>query len=253
MNREDTEDTRQVRLQRYLARCGVASRRASEKLISAGRVSINGTVITKMGVKVDPDLDVVCVDDEQVSIPKREHTFKLYKPTGYLTSMSDPHHDRFVRELIPIDEHPSLYPIGRLDLDTSGLLLFTTDGDLGHALSHPSMHVDKTYIALVEGMPTEEELDRLRDGIILDEFECAPAECRLLDVDRDSSRVEITIHEGKNRQVRKMMNAIGHEVLELERISFGPIRLDGMKPGQCLELTDAEYEALDRSRSKMSI
>lgn len=246
-----THDEGPMRLQRFLARCGVASRRASEKLIVEGRVSVNGNTICELGAKVDPKRDRVAVDGNVVSIPQTDRTFKLYKPTGYLTSMSDPHHDRCVSDLVPIDEHPSLYPIGRLDLDTSGLLLFTTDGALGHDLMHPSKHVDKTYIALVDGAVEESELDRLREGISIGDDIFAPAKCDIIKIKGDRSRVSITIHEGKNRQVRRMFKAIGHEVIELERVTFGPITLSGMRLGQCIELTKAEYEALDEVRSRL--
>lgn len=240
------------RLQKYLARAGVASRRASEKLITDGRVTVNGVVADQLGTKVDVDTDVVCFDGRVVSLQPEEHTFMLNKPTGYVTTMSDPQGRPCVASLIPLDDHPSLYPLGRLDRDTSGLLLFSTDGELGHALLHPSHHVDKTYVATVERHPNDAALKKLREGVMLDDGITQPAKVEVLSEftrrirgkDLLFADLEITIHEGRNRQVRRMGKAVGHHVAELRRISFGPLSLGDLPEGECRELTDQERKAL---------
>ena len=167
-----------MRLQRFLARAGVASRRGSEDLMTAGRVTVNGVVTRELGSKVDPAVDEVAVDGRPVRLGAGAAYLMLNKPAGYLTTMRDPQGRPCVAELMPCDRYPGLFPVGRLDLDTTGLLLFTTDGDLGQLLLHPSHHVWKTYEALVDGRMRERELDPLRDGIRLDDGPCQPARCR---------------------------------------------------------------------------
>lgn len=237
-----------MRLQRYLSRAGVASRRSSETLITAGRVRVNGEVVRELGSRVD-ERDVVEVDGKRIGLPCDDFTMILNKPIGYVTTMKDAHGRPTVADLIPIDEHPSLFPVGRLDMDTSGLLLFTTDGDLGNSLLHPSFHVDKRYIARVKGRPTEEELVFLRNGMMLDDGMTAPAKVRVIEIegrklDASESLVEIIIHEGRKRQVRRMLDAIGHEVLKLHRDSFGDIGLGNLKSGCWRELSEEEISLL---------
>ena len=252
-----------MRLQRFLARAGVASRRGSERLMSAGRVRVNGVVVSELGSKVDPERDVVTVDGIVCTLSEAPFTLMLYKPAGYVTTMGDPHARRTVAELVPLGEHPGLFPVGRLDLDTTGLLLFTTDGDLGQALLHPSRLVTKHYVALVTGTPSEDDLERLRRGVMLEEgVRAAPAEARLLSP-RDplfslvapqgagrtgggerNAVVGLTIHEGRKHQVKKMMQAVDHRVLRLHRDAFGPLRLTGLAEGAWRELTDDETRAL---------
>ncbi len=253
-----------MRLQRFLARAGAASRRGSERLMTEGRVRVNGMVVTELGSKVDPERDEVTVDGRPVRLEERPVTIVLNKPAGYVTTMSDPQGRRTVAELVPTREHPGLFPVGRLDLDTTGLLLFTTDGDLGQALLHPSRHVEKHYVALVSGTPSEIDLDRLRRGIMLDDGPAAPAKARLVGSDERSfstvaphgagrtgggepnAVVGLTIHEGRKHQVKKMMLAIGHRVLALHRDAFGPVRLGGVREGEWREVTEAERAELDR-------
>ncbi len=253
-----------MRLQRFLARAGAASRRGSERLMTEGRVRVNGVVVTELGSKVDPERDEVTVDGRPVRLEERPVTIVLNKPAGYVTTMSDPQGRRTVAELVPTREHPGLFPVGRLDLDTTGLLLFTTDGDLGQALLHPSRHVEKHYVALVSGTPSEIDLDRLRRGIMLDDGPAAPAKARLVGPDERSfstvaphgagrtgggepnAVVGLTIHEGRKHQVKKMMLAIGHRVLALHRDAFGPVRLGGVREGEWREVTEAERAELDR-------
>lgn len=251
-----------MRLQRFLARAGVASRRGSERLMTAGRVRVNGVVVTELGSKVDPESDVVTVDGVPCRLEARPVDIVLNKPSGYVTTMSDPQGRPTVAELVPAREHPGLFPVGRLDLDTTGLLLFTTDGDLGQALLHPSRHVEKHYVALVSGTPSERDLDRLRRGIMLEDGPAAPAGAELIDpsdplfavvAPRGAGRtgggepnavVGITIHEGRKHQVKKMLLAIGHRVLALHRDSFGPLGLAGLPEGAWRELGEAESRAL---------
>lgn len=234
-----------MRLQKFLARAGAASRRGSEDLMTAGRVAINGQIVSELGTKVDPAVDVVTVDGAVVNLDAGPVYLVLNKPSGFVTTMDDPQGRPTVRDLIP--PLPGLFPVGRLDRDTTGLLLFTTDGDLSHRLLHPRYHVTKTYRTRVDGRVAEDELERLRKGITLDDGPCRPAQVKLLEVGDENSLVEITISEGRKRQVKRMFSAISHPVLELERTSFGPLLLGRLDRGQTRELAQAEVDALRRS------
>lgn len=234
-----------MRLQKFLARAGVASRRGSEDLMTAGRVSVNGEVVTELGSKIDPKVDVVRVDGNEVHLEDGSVYLMLNKPAGYLTTMDDPQGRPCVVSLVPTKRYPGLYPVGRLDKDTTGLLLFTTDGDMGQRLLHPKHHVEKTYHAHVEGVPTEDDLERLREGIMLADGMTAPARVHLLDERRDgTSDLEIVIHEGRKRQVKRMCSAINHSVIELHRTKFGPLELRDVDEGSWRLLTDEEMKAL---------
>ncbi len=235
-----------MRLQRFLARAGVASRRGSEDLMTAGRVTVNGCVVSELGAKVDPASDRVAVDGREVSLSDRPVYLALNKPAGYVTTMSDPHARRTVAELVPTDEHPGLFPIGRLDLDTTGLLLFTTDGDLGFRVLHPRFHVWKTYEVIADGRVTAEDARKLASGIELDDGLTAPAEVVVLETG-PTSRVQVGIREGRKRQVRRMFSAIGHPVLELHRTQFGPISLGDLASGDVRHLDDDELSELKRA------
>ena len=234
-----------MRLQKFLARAGVASRRGSEDLMTAGRVSVNGEVVTELGSKVDPKTDVVCVDGREVHLEDGSTYLMLYKPKGYLTTMDDPQGRPCVAQLVPRDRYPGLYPVGRLDKDTTGLLLFTTDGDMGQHLLHPKHHVDKTYQAHVDGVPDEVDLARLRGGIMLDDGLTAQARVRLVAERPDgSSDIELVIHEGRKRQVKRMCSAVHHPVIDLHRSSFGPLLLEDVDEGKWRLLTDDEIGSL---------
>jgi len=236
-----------MRLQKFLARAGVASRRGSENLMTAGRVTINGVVATELGVKVDPLRDVVAVDGKEISPQGEPSYLMLNKPTGYLTTMSDPQGRPCVAELVADAEQPALFPVGRLDQDTSGLLLFTTDGDLAHHLLHPKYELYKTYEARVEGVPGEATLRRLREGVELEDGPTAPARVTYCE---DTGILTISIHEGRNRQVRRMLKTVGHPVCTLHRTHFGPIGLDALpliSPGTWRHLTEEELTALKQS------
>ena len=233
-----------MRLQKFLARAGVASRRGSEDLMTAGRVSVNGRTVTELGSKVDPQRDVVAVDGREVHLADGAVYIMLHKPAGILTTMKDPYGRPCVAALVPTQRYPGLFPVGRLDCDTTGLLLFTTDGELAQRLLHPSHHVEKTYVACVAGVPSEAQLERLRRGITLDDGPCQPAKARLLGTRDDSARVRIVIAEGRKRQVKRMFSAIHHKVLALHREKFGPLELGGLQEGSWRLLTHEEVAAL---------
>ena len=236
-----------MRLQKFLARSGVASRRGSEDLMTAGRVCVNGVVTAELGSKVDPAVDVVTVDGRLVSIAEKPVYIALNKPAGVITTMSDPQGRMTVAALMPVKEHPGLFPVGRLDYDTTGLLLFTTDGELAHRLLHPKWHVEKVYRALIDGRAMEADLERLRDGISLDDGVTAPARVRSLRSSGTTTYVEIAIKEGRKRQVRRMFSAIRHPVLELHRASFGPVELGDLSRASWRHLSTDEVEALRRA------
>lgn len=244
-----------MRLQRYLARAGVASRRGSENLMTAGRVRVNGVVVTELGAKVDVDRDVVEVDGVRVKPAAQPTYLMLNKPAGYLTTMSDPQGRPCVAELVPIERHPGLFPVGRLDFDTTGLLLFTTDGDLAQAMLHPSHHIEKTYLAHVDGEVHDRDLEPLRTGIVLDDGPCQPARCRVLsaretrvlypqDIGAGTSVVEMVIREGRKHQVKRMLGAIHHPVIALYRPRFASLVLDDLAPGAWRYLTEREIADL---------
>lgn len=232
-----------MRLQKYLALCGVASRRHAEKMIGEGLVQVNGQTVTEMGIQVE-DGDTVCVQGQPIH-PETEKRYILYhKPMGEVTTVSDDRGRDTVMDHFR-DFPVRLYPIGRLDYDSEGLLLLTNDGDLAAKLTHPSHEVDKTYLARVTTHLTPEELHRLRAGVILDDgFRTSPASIRVIREETFASSVLITIHEGHNRQVRRMMEAVGHKVLLLRRVRFGPIDLRGVEKGAWRDLTNEEIKAL---------
>jgi 23S rRNA pseudouridine2605 synthase len=236
-----------MRLQKFLARAGAASRRGSEDLMTAGRVAVNGVVVSELGTKVDPAIDSVTLDGRLISIADEPVYIALHKPAGVMTTMSDPQGRPTVASFAPTKEYPGLFPVGRLDYETTGLLLFTTDGEIAHRLLHPSRHVEKVYRALIDGRATEAELDRLRDGIALDDGLTAPARVRSMRSSGTTTYVEIAIKEGRKRQVRRMFSKIRHPVLELHRVSFGPISIDGLSRAGWRHLTAEEVSALRRA------
>ncbi len=239
----DNERIVPMRLQRFLARAGVASRRGSEDLMTAGRVTVNGEVVRELGAKVDPLVDVVAVDGVLASIADAPTYVMLNKPAGVITTMDDPQGRPSVADLVP-REPAGLFPVGRLDRDTTGLLLFTTDGDLAFRLLHPRYHVEKTYIATVEGAPGTLVLERLAAGLELDDGPTAPARVGVRDISSALSRIEIAIREGRKRQVRRMFDAVGHPVRALHRISFGPLALGDLAVGSQRALTAEEIAEL---------
>ena len=233
-----------MRLQKYLALSGVASRRASEKLIAEGHVAVNGTVVTEMGVQVDEAVDRVTVDGEVVTLETEKHYLAYHKPIGEVTTVSDPEGRATVIDRFQ-DYPVRLYPVGRLDYDSEGLLLLTNDGDLMNSLLHPSHEVEKTYLVKASNHVSEDALRRLRAGVTLDDGRMtSPAEVRLVRYETFASVVMVTIHEGRNRQVRRMFSAVGHEVVSLKRVGFAGIKLGDLPRGQWRRLTDREVARL---------
>lgn len=205
---------------------------------------MNGEVVTGLGAKVDPATDTVCVDGREVRPAQGPVYYALNKPAGVVTTMKDPQGRPTVATLVPADEHPGLFPVGRLDFDTTGLLLFTTDGELSHRLLHPRWKVPKTYLAVVDGEIGTDALDTVREGVTLDDGVTAPARARVLERREASTLVEVSITEGRKRQIRRMFSAVGSPVVELHRVRFGPIDLGNLAPGAVRELSDEEVGAL---------
>ncbi|MFZ5592253.1 MAG: pseudouridine synthase [Bacillota bacterium] len=231
------------RLQKFMARCGVASRRQCEQMIAAGLVKVNGQVVTKLGTRVKPGKDVVVVNGRLLRQPEKKVYYMVYKPRGYLSALSDPAGRKLVTDLLP-GVKQRVYPVGRLDYDSEGLLILTNDGQLTRALTHPSSKVPKTYRVRVQGIPSWRALEQLAGGIQLEDGITAPATVGMIDVLNGNALLEITIHEGRNRQIRRMCEAIGHPVLRLKRIRFGPLQLGKMKAGEFRELKNNEVRAL---------
>ena len=235
-----------VRLQKYLAECGIASRRKCEEYILQGRVKVNGKVVKELGTKIDPDVDIIEFDGKIVRREEKKVYIMLYKPAGYITSVKDPFGRPTVLDLVKVKER--IYPVGRLDFDTSGLLLLTNDGELANILMHPKHEIVKTYVAKIKGIPTKEEMERFGNGLIIDGRKTAKAKIRILNVKNGTSVVEIQIHEGRNRQVKKMCKAIGHPVIALKRTKIGELELKGLKPGEWRYLTEDEIRYLKSLR-----
>ncbi len=231
-----------MRLQKYMALCGVASRRASEEMIAAGRVTVDGKIVTAMGVQVEEG-QRVCVDGKQIAPEEHKYYILYHKPAGEMSTASDPEGRATVLDKFT-DFPARLYPVGRLDYDSEGLLLLTNDGDLTEQMLHPSKEVEKTYLARITGRLSDEETAQLIRGVNIDGRRTSRARVRELRVDGGVSDILITIHEGRNRQVRKMVQSVGHEVLMLRRVRFGPLTLGELKRGQWRELTEAEIQTL---------
>ncbi|WP_137844684.1 pseudouridine synthase [Microbacterium sp. 2FI] len=245
----DAENTEGVRLQKVLANAGVASRRVAEQLIVEGRVRVNGEVVSELGSRIDPENDLVDVDGTAVQLDQSKRYVMLNKPTGVVSSMKDdrgrPDLRRFTQEW-----EERLYNVGRLDAETSGLLVLTNDGELAHVLAHPSFGVTKVYIAKVDGRVTAQTIQKLIRGIELEDGPIAADKARLLSASanstsgQDESLVELTLHSGRNRIVRRMLAAVGHPVVELVRRQFGPLHLGTLPAGRARELTKVERGAL---------
>lgn len=233
------------RLQKALAAAGVGSRRHCEGLIATGRVSVNGRVITELGSRADPDKDTISIDGRAIEPGQDRLYVLLNKPTGYTSTRFDRFAEHTVMELVP-EIGAYLYPVGRLDVDTSGLVILTNDGELANLLTHPSHEIEKTYVADVRGRISAASLNKLAEGVELDDGPTAPAKVRLLSSSEgtNTSRVEITIHEGRKRQVRRMCAAVGHRVVKLTRIRLGSLDLKGLAEGEHRYLTKKEVSEL---------
>ncbi len=232
------------RLQKIISQAGIASRRAAEKMIEEGRVTVDG-VVASLGAQADADSQTICVDGEPIRRAEAHVYFLLNKPKGYISTAKDDRGRKTVLDLLP-EVDARIYPVGRLDNGTEGLLLLTNDGELMNGLLHPAREVWKTYIAQVEGRLEKPEMQKLKNGVALEDGVTAPAKVRVLDWDQKSGRtkIEISIHEGKNRQVRRMCEAVGHSVQALKRTEFAGLSLSGVKRGEYRALSADEVAYL---------
>ena len=240
-----------ARLQKILSTAGVSSRRASELLITGGRVTVNGETVTELGSKADPEVDDIRVDGRRIKAPAARRYILMYKPRGYITSRSDPQQRPTVIDLLikgGVREY--VYPVGRLDYESEGLLILTSDGELAERLMHPSHGVAREYQARVRGVPDREALERLSHGVVLDGRKTAPAQVtieRVIESPGGGAVLSIVLHEGRNRQVRRMCEAVGHPVIRLRRVRIGPIRDAHIRPGEFRDLDEREVAALKRA------
>lgn len=234
-----------MRLQKYLAHAGIASRRRAEVLIRAGKVRVNGQVVTTMGYQVETGKDQVTINGRPLRLAENRTYVLLYKPRGYVTTVADPWGRPKVTDLVK-SVPARLYPVGRLDLDTEGLLLLTDDGELTLRLTHPRYRVAKTYQALVEGVPDADIIKQLRRGVKLEDGLTAPARVRIRRVIKGNALLELTLCEGRNREVRRMLAAVKHPVIRLKRLQMAFLNLKGLKPGEYRHLTPGEVERLYR-------
>ncbi len=234
-----------MRINKFLAECGIASRRNCETLVTAGRVKVNGKTVTMLATDVDPELDLVSVDEKPVKPIARHLYLALNKPKGYVCTTNDEFGRKTVMDFFE-GKYPGkrIFPVGRLDYDTEGLLILTTDGDLSNRLMHPRNEISKTYVAKIEGEITESDLNKLRQGVILDGVKTKKCKVRLLDTENNVSRVEVVITEGRNRQVRRMFESINRDVIFLKRTAIGDIKLGGLYRGNFRELKENEIEYL---------
>lgn len=234
-----------MRLQKYIALCGVTSRRKAEELILEGKVKVNNKIANELGTTVDPLTDIVKVNDKRINVENKKVYIMLNKPVGFVTTLKDEKDRRIVTDLIDgVQER--IYPVGRLDADTTGLLILTNDGDLAYKLTHPSNEVMKRYIAIVEGTPTRWEIEKFRRGLIIDGKPTSEASIKIAKRYEDESILDISIHEGRNRQVKKMCEAINHPVKKLKRIAIGDLELEGLSLGNWRHLEDEEIEHLKK-------
>ncbi len=244
-------ESRLERLQKLLSAAGIASRRKAEEMILEGRVAVNGQVVTQLGTKVDPDRDEVRVDGRRVRPVIRHVYIVLNKPSGVLSTMGDPRGRKSLSDLVDTPER--LYPVGRLDAASEGLMLLTDDGDLANRLTHPRYEHEKEYRVLVDGTPSDEQIEAWRRGVVLEGRRTAPARVDVLRQDRDATLLRVVMHEGRKRQIRDVASLLGHPVVQLQRIRLGPLKLGALASGQWRYLTDkeiAELTALAQSESK---
>lgn len=236
-----------MRLNQFLARCGVASRRAAEEVVREGRVTVNGERVTELAVLVDPERDSVKVDGERVRLPGRKTVFAFYKPKEVVSTLEDPEGRPSLKAFLPKGTK-GLFPVGRLDFHSEGLLLLTNDGDLGFRLLHPRFHVPKVYEVKVKGSPAPEALDRLRRGIVLEGRRTLPVEIRRIP-SRETRHtwLRVVMMEGRKNQLREMFFRIDHPVIKLKRVAMGPVRLGSLKPGEVRPLTPEETRALEEA------
>lgn len=233
----------EIRLQKVLAAAGLGSRRKCEEYITAGRVTVDGVIVDELGSRVDPDSQVIHVDGVRIAQASGNVVYALNKPRGVVTTMSDPQGRPCVGDLVA-DMDLRLFHVGRLDTDTEGLLLLTNDGELANRLGHPSYGISKTYVAKVDGLMTKSEFAELLTGVVIDDRRVDIEKARIIGTDNKTSVVELTIHEGRNRIVRRVFDELGHPVLDLVRTNIGPVALDRLKSGQLREVTNKELGSL---------
>lgn len=236
------------RLQKYMARCGVASRRKCEEIILSGKVKVNNKLVNELGVKINSEIDIVSYEGKIIKPEEKKLYIMLNKPEGYITSVKDEKGRKTILDLVKVDER--IYPIGRLDYDSSGLILLTNDGDIYNKIIHPRVKIGKKYIVLCKGEFSKEELIRFENGIDIGGYVTAKSKIEILDKEKEKNNsintlVEITIHEGKNRQIRRMCEALGHPVISLKRISIGDLKLGYLKKGEWRNLTENELKYLN--------
>ncbi|MDA8414670.1 MAG: pseudouridine synthase [Desulfobacteraceae bacterium] len=237
------------RLQKIISAAGITSRRASEELILAGRVTVNGAVVTELGSKADPAIDTVAVDGKPLTITTKKLYILLYKPVGYLTTLDDPEGRPLVTDLLK-EVGERVYPVGRLDYNTEGLLLLTSDGEWANQLMHPRNEVEKEYHVRVRGKVHKSQLDQLAGGVEIDGRKTAPARVAMIKEGEQNDWFSITIHEGRNRQVRRMCEAVSLAVVRLRRVRYGMLSLGALKPGEFRFLTEAEVGGLRNPQQK---
>ncbi|EDK33604.1 pseudouridine synthase [Clostridium kluyveri] len=228
------------RLHKYMAACGVASRRKCEHIISEGRVKVNGVVVNKLGTTIDDERDEILVDNKIIKKENKKVYILLNKPRGYISSVKDDRGRKTLLDIVKVNER--VYPIGRLDYNTSGAIILTNDGEVYNNIAHPGSNKSKIYIAAIKGIPSSEEIKRFENGIDIGGYITAKAKFDFISSNKESSKVKIEIHEGKNRQVRKMCDAIGHPVITLMRIAIGDIKLGNLKEGAWRYLTEKEIQ-----------
>ncbi|MCY6484067.1 pseudouridine synthase [Clostridium aestuarii] len=230
------------RLQKYMAACGVASRRKCEEIILQERVKANNVIIKELGFKVDPEKDNIYVDSKLIQLEENKIYVVLNKPEGYVSTVKDEKGRKTLLDIVKVNER--IYPIGRLDYNTSGLILLTNDGNIYNKVIHPRQQINKVYIAKIKGIPTEDKISTFCNGIDIDGYITSKADFKIIKKLNDSCVVKITIHEGKNRQIRRMCEKIGHLVISLKRISIGKIKLEELKIGEWRHLDEKEIDYL---------
>ena len=232
-----------MRIQKYIADAGICSRRKAEEMIVKGLVKVNGETLDELGYQMQEN-DVVEVDGQVIGAPERKVYYMMYKPRGYVTTVKDQFDRPCVMDLIGDDIKERIYPAGRLDYHTEGLLILSNDRAFVNAITHPKHHIEKKYLAVINGKISEEDVEKLKRGVVIDGRKTAPAKVFLSEIFKDKCLVEVTISEGRNRQVRKMFEAVGHHVIELKRVQIGPIDLGSLKEGRIRKLNPNEVQAL---------
>ncbi len=239
-----------IRLQKYMSECGAASRRASEELIKAGKVKVNGRKAS-LGDKINAKRDIVTVSGKRISLEKNTVTIMLNKPRGYITTVSDELGRKTVMDLVG-DINERIYPVGRLDKDSQGMLIMTNDGELANYLMHPSNNIKKRYIVTVKGNSNDEAVEKLRNGVLIDGVKTAPAMINILESKSDRQMIDFTLAEGKNREIRKMCSEVGLEIMRLKRVAIGDLKLENLPIGKWRQLSDNEVKLLKHGLTSKS-